>query len=70
MNWPFIGGAIIYGLLSALWQTGSSIYILDAQPSQWGWVKIGSAAAVAFVGGIFLYTRNPSGAWQAGPGGK
>jgi hypothetical protein len=70
MNWTFIAGACCYGALSALWQTGSSIYILDAMPSQWGWIKIASAAVVAFVGGIFLYTRNPSGAWQIGPGGK
>lgn len=68
MNWPFIGRTFIYGVLCALWQAGSSVYVLDKMPDQWGWVKIASAALVAGIGGIFLLTRDPNADWQVPPG--
>ena len=70
MNWPFVGVAAIYGILCSLWAVGSSIYILPAMPDAFGWLKIASVAIVNFVGGVFLYCANPSGAWTRPPGGK
>ena len=70
MNWPFIATCFVHGFLVALWTVGSSIYILPGMPDTWGWIKIASTAVTSFVGGVFLYTRNPSGAWTVTPGGK
>ena len=70
MNWSFILTALAYGLLGGLWTAGVAIGAMDAAPSQWGWIRLVAGALVSFVGGIFLYTRNPSGAWNQPPGAK
>ena len=68
MNWPFVFQCIIYGLLTGVWTVGSGIYILPGMPDAFGWLKLVASAAVSFVGGVFLFTRNPKGAWDSPPG--
>mgnify|MGYP007001752613 CR=1 FL=1 len=62
MNWPFIVRCLMFGVLWAIWQAASSVYVLDAWPTAFTWLKIGSAAAVAFVGGCLTYARGPEAA--------
>jgi hypothetical protein len=70
MNWPLIWTCLAYGILCALWQAGSSIYVIDSWPDNLTWLKIASSSVVAFCGGVFLYLRAPGEAWKTGPGGK
>lgn len=70
VNWNIVGWCLVYGFLCALWQAGSSVYVLDVWPTAFTWLKIGSASIVAFVGGVFLFLRDPSKAWTITPGGK
>lgn len=67
MNWPFIIRCALFGILWALWQAGSSVYVLDGWPTAFTWLKIGSASVVAFVGGCLTYARDPEAAFKANP---
>jgi hypothetical protein len=67
MNWPFIVRCLMFGVLWAIWQAASSVYVLDTWPTAFTWLKIGSAAAVAFVGGCLTYARDPEAALKASP---
>lgn len=61
--WRCVG----FGCLWALWQVCSSIYVLDAWPLPFTWLKIASAGGVAFVGGCFTYARDPESAFGRSP---
>ena len=69
-NWPFMVRCGIFGILWAIWQAGSSVYVLDAWPSNFTWLRIGSASAVAFVLGCFTYARDPEAAFRSDPAPK
>lgn len=64
----FITRCIFLGVLWAIWQVCSSIYILDGWPSPMTWLRIASAGGVAFVGGCLTYARDPEQAWGRLPG--
>lgn len=68
MTCPFIIRAVAFGVLWALWQAGSSVYVLNGWPDDFTWLKIASASVVAFVGGCLTYARDPEAALKTGPG--
>lgn len=69
MNWPFVLRGALLGFLWAVWQFGSSIYVLDNMPTNWQLLKIASASMVAFCGGIGTYVLDPEAAWKKISGG-
>jgi hypothetical protein len=64
----FARRAFLYGMLWAVWQAATAVVIIDDWPSNWAFVKIVAASVIAFVGGVFTYSRNPETAWQREPG--
>jgi len=70
INWVFVATAGTYGFLCAMLAATMAVGTAEHLPTAWGWIKIFAGSVGAFVGGVFLYTRNPEGAWNIMPGGK
>lgn len=70
INWIFVVTAAVYGVLMGLLTGFTAISAMDVMPSSWGWIKLLAGSGASVIGGIFLYSRNPAGAWNVTPGGK
>ena len=67
MNWPLIFTCIVYGLLWGLAGMCGAIFVLGKMPVEFELLKLIAVGVSAFVGGIFTYLQNPSGAWSKTP---
>jgi len=67
INWPYVIVCLIYGTLWGLAGMSGAVFVLGKMPEAFEILKIVAVGVSAFVGGVFTYQQNPSGAWNKAP---